>query len=62
MGRKTHEKGNKRELGGEVLRNALEAAAVEQRWHIVSDGKLPRKPPSYYKYTDELVRLQFVLI
>ena len=55
-------KGNKGELGGEVLRNALEAAAIEQRCHIVGDGKLPRKPPSGYKYTDELVRLQFELL
>src|SRR5258708_4963013 len=62
MAHKSRKKGNKRELGGEVLRNALEAAAVEQRWHIVGDGKPPRKPRAGYKYTDELVRLQFELI
>jgi polyphosphate kinase 2 (PPK2 family) len=62
MARKSRKKGNKGRLGGEVLRNALEAAAVEQRWHIVGDSKLPRKPPSDYKFTDELVRLQFELI
>jgi polyphosphate kinase len=45
-----------------VLRDAREAAAVEQGWHIAGDGKPPRKPPAGYKYTDELVRLQFELI
>ena len=62
MARKSRKKGNSGEVGGELLRNALEAAAVEQRWHIVGDGELPRKPSSDYKYTDELVRLQFELI
>ena len=62
MKQKSHKKGNRGELGGEVLRNALEAAAIEKRWHIVGDGKPPKKPASNYKYTDELVRLQFELL
>jgi polyphosphate kinase 2 len=62
MKQKSHKKGNRGELGGEVLRNALEAAAIEKRWHIIGDGKPPKKPPSNYKYTDELVRLQFELL
>jgi polyphosphate kinase 2 len=49
-------------LGGEVLRNAKEGASIEQRWHIVGDGKPPKKPSAKYKYVDELVRLQFELI
>src|SRR5882672_3449911 len=62
MAHKSRDKDNKRELGGEVLRNAREAAAVEQRWQIVGNGKPPGKPQAGYKYTDELVRLQFELI
>jgi polyphosphate kinase len=49
-------------LGGEVLRNAKEGASIEQRWHIVGDGKPPKKPSAKYNYVDELVRLQFELI
>jgi polyphosphate kinase 2 len=45
-----------------VLRNAKEGASIEQRWHIVGDGKPPKKPSAKYKYVDELVRLQFELI
>ena len=62
MKQKSRKKGNLSELGGEVLRNALEAAAIEKPWHIIGDGKPPKKPPSNYKYTDELVRLQFELL
>jgi polyphosphate kinase 2 len=49
-------------LGGEVLRNAIERVEAERRWHIVGDGRPPKKPPRDYKYTEELVRLQFELI
>jgi polyphosphate kinase 2 len=62
MAHMSRNRGSKGGLGGEVLRNAQEAVAVEQGWHIVGDGKLPRKPPSDYRYTEELVRLQFELI
>jgi len=62
MARESRKKGGKKDLGGEVLRNAMEAAAIERRWRIVGDGKPPKKPRSEYKYTDELVRLQFELI
>jgi polyphosphate kinase 2 len=62
MARKSRKNGKDEELGGEVLRNAVEAAAVEKRWHIVGDGKPPEKPPNGYKYIDELARLQFELI
>ncbi len=62
MAHKSRKKGNEKKLGGEVLRNAREAAAVEHGWHIAGDGKPPRKPRAGYKYTDELVRLQFELI
>src|SRR6478609_6704523 len=47
---------------GELLRNAKEAAAEEQRWRVGQDGKPPRKPRGPYKYIDELVRLQFELL
>jgi polyphosphate kinase 2 len=49
-------------LEGEVLRNAKEGASMERGWHIVGDGKPPKKPSAKYKYVDELVRLQFELI
>ena len=62
MGHKSGKKGKEKKLGGELLRNAREAAAVEHGWHIAGDGKPPRKPRPGYKYTDELVRLQFELI
>jgi len=62
MAHKSRKKGKEKKLGGELLRNAREAAAVEHGWHIAGDGKPPRKPRAGYKYTDELVRLQFELI
>ena len=62
MAHKSRKKGKEKKLGGELLRNAREAAAVEHGWHIAGDGKPPRKPRAAYKYTDELVRLQFELI
>ncbi len=62
MAHKSRKKGKEKKLGGEVLRNAREAAAVEHGWHIAGDGKPPRKPRAGYKYTDELARLQIELI
>ena len=62
MAHKSRKKGKEKKLGGELLGGAREAAAVEHGWHIAGDGKPPRKPRSGYKYTDELVRLQFELI
>jgi polyphosphate kinase 2 len=49
-------------LGGEVLRNVREGVALEERWHIVGNGRPPNKAPKKYKYIDELARLQFELI
>jgi polyphosphate kinase len=48
--------------GGEVRRDAMEVARVEERWRVVGDGKPPRKQQRKYHYLDELVRLQFELI
>lgn len=47
--------------GGEVLRDAVETAAIEQYWHLVGRAK-PHKPPDKYKYVDELAHLQLELI
>ena len=44
-----------------VLRNAKEAAAVEQYWQTGEFSNLG-KPPKNYNYIDELARLQFELI
>jgi polyphosphate kinase 2 len=44
-----------------VTRDAKEAAAVEQYWHL-ADSSGPRKPPKDYKYVEELAQLQFELI
>jgi polyphosphate kinase 2 len=59
MGRKKREKAK---LDGEVLRNARERAQIEARWHILGDGKPPKKASKNYKYVDELARLQFELL
>ena len=45
MAHKSRKKGKEKKLGGELLRNAREAAAVEQRWHIAGDGKPPASRP-----------------
>ena len=58
-GKKT--KGNGLEVGGEVLTDARETAAVEAHWHGLEHGGLPEKPVKKYKYVDELARLQFEL-
>jgi polyphosphate kinase 2 len=44
-----------------VLRNAKEAAAVDQYWHLAGRPKA-RLPPKDYKYIEELAHLQFELI
>jgi polyphosphate kinase 2 len=49
-------------VGGELRRNAVEAALIEDRWAIGGDGAPPRKPAKDYRYIDELARLQFELI
>ena len=49
-------------VGGELLSDAREGAIIEQRWHIVGDGKPPRGPSKRYRYVDELARLQLELI
>jgi polyphosphate kinase 2 len=48
--------------GGELRRDARELATIEDRWHVLGDGRPPQKPPKKYKYIDELVRLQLELI
>jgi len=49
-------------MNGEVLRDAHEQARVERRWHIVGDGRPPRRPRDKYSYVNELARLQFELL
>jgi len=44
MARKKRRKDGPEGLGGEVLRNAKGGASIEQQWHIVGDGKPPKKP------------------
>ncbi len=55
----------KRQRSGEpevsVRRDASEAAAIEQYWHLADQSK-PHKPPKAYKYVEELAHLQFELI
>jgi len=48
--------------GGEIRRNAIEVAHLEERWRVVGEGKPPSKRQRKYHYLDELVRLQFELI
>src|SRR5688572_25610821 len=64
MGDKAQKKKHKTvsALGGEVLRDAQEVAAIEAHWKDIDQGGLPSKPPKKYKYIDELARLQFELI
>lgn len=50
-----------RTVGGEVLRNAIETAQIEQIWHVLGRAKL-RKPPKKYNYVEELAYLQLELI
>ncbi|CAO3423481.1 polyphosphate kinase 2 [Azospirillum doebereinerae] len=47
--------------GGEVLRDAKEAAAIEDHWRDQGSAK-PPKDGKKVKYIDELARLQFELI
>ncbi len=66
MGRKTKEREKKGDghdaSASELLRDAVETAAKEKRWHVGDDGKPPKRPRGKYKYIDELVRLQFELL
>jgi polyphosphate kinase 2 len=48
-------------IGGQVLRDAKEQAAIELNWRITGKPKLC-VPPKHYKYTEELAHLQFELI
>ena len=47
--------------GDEVLADAKETAAIEQRWRLAGRPK-PHKPPKNYKYVEELAHLQVELI
>ena len=49
-------------IAGEILKDAKEKARVEKRWHIVGDGRPPKKPGKKYRYVEELARLQFELL
>ncbi len=48
--------------GGELLKDAKEKARVEKRWHIIGNGRPPKKPGKKYRYVDELSRLQLELL
>jgi polyphosphate kinase len=49
-------------IDGEVRRNANEVTIIEERWHVLGDGKPPRPSKKKYDYVDELARLQFELL
>jgi len=57
MAKKKHAESN----GGEVLADAKEHAKVERHWKSAGRPKT-RKPPTKYKYVDELAHLQVELI
>ena len=48
--------------GGEILRDAKEAAAIEDHWSGIANGAKRAKAGKKVKYIDELARLQFELI
>jgi len=60
--KKNKKKNKAAQPGGELLRDAKEAARIESHWHIVGDATPPGQPPKKYKYVDELARLQFELL
>ena len=37
--------------GGELGRDARELVTIEDRWHVLGDGRPPKKPPKKYKST-----------
>ena len=47
---------------GEILRNAKEVTTIEERWHVLGDGKPPSPSKKKYRYVDELARLQLELL
>ena len=47
---------------GELQRIADEHAKIEDRWEVIGDSKPIDTAPRSYKYTTELVRLQFELL
>jgi polyphosphate kinase 2 len=47
---------------GEFLSDVRETARIEGRWHILGDGRPPRRKGKEYRYIDELARLEFELI
>jgi polyphosphate kinase 2 len=51
-----------RRTNGEVLRNAKEVTTIEERWHVLGDGKPPSPSKKKYDYVDELARLQLELL
>jgi polyphosphate kinase 2 len=55
-------KSQKAKVAGEILKDAKEQARLEKRWHIMGDGRPPRKPGKKYHYIEELARLQFELL
>ena len=58
----TKAKRERAKVGGELLKDAKEKARVEKRWHIVGNGRPPKKPGKKYRYVDELSRLQLELL
>jgi polyphosphate kinase len=49
-------------IGGELLRDAKEVSTIEERWHVLGEGKPPNGSGKKLKYVDELARLQFELL
>jgi polyphosphate kinase 2 len=47
---------------GEIRRDAKEVNTIEERWHVLGEGKPPEQAKKDYKYIDELVHLQFELL
>ncbi len=62
MGKRKKLKRKLLRISGDVLRDAHEKARIERRWHIVGDGKPPKRPKKGYRYVDELARLQVELL
>ncbi len=52
----------KKNMGGEIGRNAKERSAIEEQWNIRGRGRPPKPKHGKYTYVEELARLQFELL